>query len=148
MRVRVHPNLQSDSADYFAIMARGLPYDVTKNEVAEFFSDCRIKNGKDGIHILIGPDGRLQGDAVIELEAQEDLDSAKQLHNQMLGRRYIEISSVSRAVADHALANQPGVSVVSVCVCACVCCACVRLCVWYLCVCVRVCMCVRALFII
>ena len=92
-------------------MARGLPYDATKNEVADFFSECRIKNGKDGIHILLGPDGRLQGDAVVELEAQEDLDKAKQLNNQMMGRRYIEISPVSRAVAEHALANQPGTRV-------------------------------------
>lgn len=89
-------------------MARGLPYDATKNEVADFFSDCKIKNGKSGIHILVGPDGRLQGDALIELEEQEDLEKAKQLNNQMMGRRYIEITSLSRAVADHTLSNQPG----------------------------------------
>lgn len=91
-------------------MARGVPYDATKNEVAEFFSSCCIKNGKDGIHILMGPDGRPQGEAVIELESQEDLDKAQQLNNQMMGRRYIEITVVSRAVADHALSSQPGVS--------------------------------------
>ena len=102
--------LQVDTAGYYGVMARGLPYDATKAEVDEFFSSCCIKNGKDGIHILVGPDGRLQGDAVIELMGQEDLDKAKQLNNQMLGRRCIEISSVSRAVADHALASQPKVS--------------------------------------
>ncbi|CAI8016276.1 G-rich sequence factor 1 [Geodia barretti] len=90
------------------IMARGLPYDATKNEVAEFFSGCRIRNGHDGIHILVGQDGRLQGEAVIELEGQEDLDKAKQLNNQMMGRRYIEISPLSQAAADQTLASQPG----------------------------------------
>ena len=109
---------QVDSSGYFGIMARGLPYDATKNEVAEFFSECRIRNGHDGIHILIGPDGRLQGDAVIEMEGQEDLEKAKQLNNQMMGRRYIEIASVSRAVADHALSSQPRVSM-HVCTCTC-----------------------------
>ena len=105
------PPLQVEAGGYFGIMARGLPYDATKNEVAEFFSECCIKNGHDGIHILIGPDGRLQGDAVIEMEGQEDLEKAKQLNNQMMGRRYIEISTVSRAVADHALSSQPRVSI-------------------------------------
>ena len=109
-------------------MARGLPYDATKNEVAEFFSGCRIKNGHEGIHILLGPDGRLQGDAVVELEGQEDLDRAKQLNNQTMGRRYIEISPLSRVVADQTLASQPGVSehccgcsstYVQVCLCLC-----------------------------
>lgn len=74
-------------------------------------------NGKDGIHILLGPDGRLKGEAVIELESREDLDKAKQLNNQMMGRRYIEITIVSRAQADHALSNQPGVSSVRISVC-------------------------------
>ena len=142
-------------------MARGLPYDATKNEVAEFFSSCCIKNGKDGIHILVGPDGRLQGDAVVEFEGQEDLDKARQLNNQMMGRRYIEIAPVSRAVADQSLSSQPGVSTlhvvtvcqcvfVSVCMCAslaCVCpCACVCVCQCvrvhtFACVCVCVCVC-------
>ena len=104
--------VQAEIGDYYGVMARGLPYDATKNEVAEFFSGCRIKNGHDGIHILVGQDGRLQGDTVIELEGQEDLDKAKELNNQMMGRRYIEISPLSRAAADQTLASQPGVSVV------------------------------------
>jgi RNA recognition motif-containing protein len=98
----------AETGDYYGIMARGLPYDATKNEVAEFFSGCRIRNGHDGIHILVGQDGRLQGEAVIELEGQEDLDKAKQLNNQMMGRRYIEISPLSQAAADQTLASQPG----------------------------------------
>ena len=101
-----------DTGGYYGVMARGLPYDATKNEVAEFFSECKIKDGKSGIHILVGPDGRLQGDALIELEGPEDLEKAKELNNQMMGRRYIEISSLSRAVADHTLSNQPGLKVV------------------------------------
>ena len=99
---------QAETGDYYGVMAHGLPYDATKNEVAEFFSGCRIKNGHEGIHILVGQDGRPQGDAVIELEGQEDLDKAKQLNNQMMGRRYIEISPLSRAAADQSLASQPG----------------------------------------
>lgn len=103
--------LQAEKAHYYGVMARGLPYDATKNEVEEFFSVCGVMNGQEGIHILLGPDGRPQGDAVIELETQEDLDKAKQLNNQMMGRRYIEISAITRAMADQTLAGQPEVKI-------------------------------------
>jgi len=101
-----------DTGGYFAIRARGLPYDATKNEVAQFFSDCNIKSGKEGIHILLGPDGRLLGDAIVVLEGQEDLNNALKHHNQNMGRRYIEVMPVGKADVEHALSRQPGVSCV------------------------------------
>ena len=104
------PGFQTDADGYFAIRARGLPYDATKNEVLQFFSDCNIKNGKEGIHILVGPDGRLQGDALVVLEGQMDLNIALKHHNQNMGRRYIEVMPIGMTEVDHALSRQPGVS--------------------------------------
>ena len=65
----------------------------------------------------MGSDGRPQGDALVEFEGEQDLEKAKELNNQSMGRRYIEVTPISRDVAETTLAGQPGVSIVSVCEC-------------------------------
>ena len=58
----------------------------------------------------MGPDGRLQGDALVVLEGQMDLNIALKHHNQNMGRRYIEVMPIGKSEVDHALSRQPGVS--------------------------------------
>ena len=92
----------------FIVRTRGLPYEATKNEVMQFLSDCKVKNEKDGVHMLVGPDGRPTGEALVELETQQDVDSAMKHDHQNLGRRYVEVMSISKEQMDMELSRQPG----------------------------------------
>ena len=41
----------SESGDgKIIVKARGLPWSASPDEVVEFFSECNIVNGKDGVH--------------------------------------------------------------------------------------------------
>ena len=93
---------------HFAVRTRGLPYEATKNEIIQFLSQCNIKNGQDGVHILVAVDGRPTGEAIVELESQVDVENALKCHNQNMGRRYIEVISVSREEMNWELSRQPG----------------------------------------
>ena len=54
------------------IRTRGLPYDATPEKIANFFHDCNIVGGKDGIHIKLTPEGNSSGEAYIELASEDD----------------------------------------------------------------------------
>ena len=92
----------------FIVRTRGLPYEATKNEVVQFLSDCKVKNEKDGVHMLVGPDGRPTGEALVELETQQDYDRAMKHDHQNLGRRYVEVMSITKEQMEMELSRQPG----------------------------------------
>lgn len=96
--------------DVFAVKLRGLPFDAKDDQVANFLSDCKIKNNgsSNSIHILIGPDSRAMGEAIVELESQEDLSSALNHHHESLGHRYIEVMTIAKAQMESELSKQPG----------------------------------------
>lgn len=52
--------------------------------------DCKIKNGKDGIHLTMSQLGRPSGEAYIELESPEEAAKALKKDRQHMGHRYIE----------------------------------------------------------
>ena len=54
------------------------------------FQDINIKGNKRGIHFPISQRNIEWGEAFIELDTEEDLNKAKDRHNQHMGRRYIE----------------------------------------------------------
>lgn len=55
-----------------------------------FLAECKIKDGKDGIHLTMSPLGRPSGEAYIELETAEDAAKALKKDHQHMGHRYIE----------------------------------------------------------
>ena len=98
----------TDQAAFYAVRARGLPYEATKNEIAQFLSLSNIRDEKNGIHILVGPDGRPTGEAIVELVSQVDIDNALRCHNKNMGRRYIEVMTITQTEMDWELNKQPG----------------------------------------
>ena len=92
----------------FAVKTHGLPYEATKNEIVQFLSNCNVLNGKDGVHILHGPDGRPSGDAIVELETAEDVELALKHHGENMGRRYVEVSQMTAQQVDWELGRQSG----------------------------------------
>lgn len=55
-----------------------------------FAAECKIKEGKDGIHLTMSPLGRPSGEAYIELETAEDAAKALKKDHEHMGHRYIE----------------------------------------------------------
>ncbi len=54
------------------------------------FVDCRIRGGIEGIHIIRNRNGKSMGQAFIELEHEEDVCKALDLHKHYLGQRFVE----------------------------------------------------------
>ena len=93
---------------HFAVRLRGLPFDVTEDQVIEFLSGCKIKNGTNGVRFLVGPDSRPLGEAFVVLEEQEDLANSLKHHRETLGRRYVEVVPITKVQMDNELSRQPG----------------------------------------
>ena len=53
-------------------------------------SDCRIRNSENGIHFLLNRDGKRRGDALIEMESEQDVQKALEKHRMYMGQRYVE----------------------------------------------------------
>ena len=80
----------SDEDRYF-IKARGLPWSATSAEVLQFFSDCSIVGGEDGVKFGLNREGRPSGEAFVEVESLEDVNKALVKDREKMGKRYIEV---------------------------------------------------------
>ena len=67
-----------------------------KDDVADFLSRCDIVGGRSGIVINLDDRGRAAGDAYVELETKDDMESAIRMHKRELGSRYIEVFEANR----------------------------------------------------
>ncbi|KAI7812926.1 G-rich sequence factor 1 [Triplophysa rosa] len=94
------PTEETQTKEVFVIRAKGLPWSCTSEDIMSFFSDCRIRGGVQGIHIIHNRNGRPTGQAFIELEHEEDVGKALDQHKQYLGQRYIEVYEVTNKDAD------------------------------------------------
>ncbi|XP_030046496.1 G-rich sequence factor 1 [Microcaecilia unicolor] len=95
--------------ELYLVRVRGLPWSCTVDDILGFFSDCRIRNGAQGVHFIFNRDGRLQGDAVVELETEMDVQNAIRKHRDYLGERYLEVYEVDEVAAKALLKTlQPG----------------------------------------
>lgn len=70
-------------------------YNWAKSLISDFdftpiLSDCRIRNGENGIHFLLNRDGKRRGDALIEMESEQDVQKALEKHRMYMGQRYVE----------------------------------------------------------
>merc|ERR1719350_2025437 len=75
----------------FCVRMRGLPWESTKDDIADFLHKCRIVGGHRGITIMEDDRGRAAGDAYVELETLDDQDDALRMHKRDMGTRYIEV---------------------------------------------------------
>ncbi|UYV77744.1 HNRNPH1, partial [Cordylochernes scorpioides] len=72
------------------LRVRGLPWSATKEEILNFFSDCNIVGGTEGIHMTFSKEGRPSGEAYVEMDSEEDVRLGLEKNNAHLGHRYIE----------------------------------------------------------
>ncbi|XP_054995081.1 G-rich sequence factor 1 isoform X1 [Sorex araneus] len=86
--------------DVYLIRAQGLPWSCTVEDVLNFFSDCRIRNGENGIHFLLNRDGKRRGDALIEMESDQDVQKALEKHRMYMGQRYVEVYEINNEDVD------------------------------------------------
>ncbi|XP_059192616.1 G-rich sequence factor 1-like [Centropristis striata] len=82
------------------VHVRGLPWTCTAQDLLQFFSDCRIRDGESGIHLTAKRNGRPTGQAFIEMEHEEDVSKALEKHLHYLGPRYVEVSEVTDSRAE------------------------------------------------
>lgn len=54
-------------------------------------SGCQIKDGEDGICMLLTEEGRPSGEALIEMETIKDYDKGLEYDKKHMGSRYIEV---------------------------------------------------------
>ncbi|MBZ3869232.1 G-rich sequence factor 1 [Sciurus carolinensis] len=86
--------------DVYLIRAQGLPWSCTVEDVLNFFSDCRIHNSENGIHFLLNRDGKRRGDALIEMESEQDVQKALEKHRMYMGQQYVEVYEINNEDVD------------------------------------------------
>ncbi|XP_056135535.1 G-rich sequence factor 1 [Lampris incognitus] len=96
---------EPEKKDFYIIQAKGLPWSCTAEDVLQFFSDCRIRDGVKGIHFTTNRQGKPNGLAFIEMEHEEDVRKALEKHRQYLGQRYVEVYEVTNSDAENILKN-------------------------------------------
>ncbi|XP_060635380.2 G-rich sequence factor 1 [Anolis sagrei] len=89
-----------EEEDVYLIRAQGLPYSCTEEDVLNFFAGSKIRNGVNGIHFLLNRDGKRRGDALIELESEQDVHNALEKHRRYLGQRYVEVFEIHNEDVD------------------------------------------------
>ncbi|KAK3514393.1 hypothetical protein QTP70_017605 [Hemibagrus guttatus] len=84
------PPPESEQKEVFIVRVKGLPWSCSAEDLLKFFSECRIYKGVNGIHLMYHKNGKPSGQAFIELEHEEDVSKALEMHRQYLGPRYVE----------------------------------------------------------
>uniref|UniRef100_A0A336KT14 CSON015461 protein n=1 Tax=Culicoides sonorensis TaxID=179676 RepID=A0A336KT14_CULSO len=84
--------MSNASACNNVIKLRGLPWNVSNQDIIDFLKDVEIKGGEEGIHLITSPkDGRPNGEAFVECANESDFDKAFDFNKKVMGHRYIEI---------------------------------------------------------
>lgn len=102
------PDPGPEKREVYIVQAEGLPWSCTADDVLCFFSDCRIRDGVNGIHLTLNSQGSPSGQAFIELEHEEDVRKALEKHRQYLGPRYVEVREVTNSAAESILKTPYG----------------------------------------
>ncbi|KAJ8380503.1 hypothetical protein SKAU_G00012810 [Synaphobranchus kaupii] len=98
-------NPEPESKEVFIIRLKGLAWSCSPEDVLKFFSECRIRDGVNGIHLTLNRQGKPNGEGFIELEQEEDVLKALEKHRQYLGSRYVEVYEVTNREAEAILIN-------------------------------------------
>nr|CAD7590656.1 unnamed protein product [Timema genevievae] len=88
---------EAQDNDTFVVKLRGLPWSTSVDEIIKFFSDCTVKDGKNGVHMTMSREGRPSGEAYVEMETEEDIERACKKDRDHMGQRYIEVFRVERS---------------------------------------------------
>ncbi|XP_049434562.1 G-rich sequence factor 1 isoform X2 [Epinephelus fuscoguttatus] len=91
---------ESEKKEVYIMQVRGLPWSCSAQDLLQFFSECRIRDGVNGIHLTVDKMGRPNGQAFIEMEHEEDVCKALEKHRQYLGPRYVEVYEVTNNDAE------------------------------------------------
>jgi len=76
------------------VRLRGLPFEATKNDIANFFQGFTIT--PYGITLTMDQDGRPSGEAYVEFTTVDQVEKALAKNKEKMGHRYIEIFNSSR----------------------------------------------------
>ncbi|EDV22119.1 uncharacterized protein TRIADDRAFT_29141, partial [Trichoplax adhaerens] len=89
------------NTEEFVVRIRGLPWSATVEDVQKFFTGCRVKEGRQGIHFTYASDGRASGEAYIEFGSLEDFNRALERNRCHMGKRYVEVFKSKRSEMDY-----------------------------------------------
>uniref|UniRef100_A0A3B4B2N9 RRM domain-containing protein n=1 Tax=Periophthalmus magnuspinnatus TaxID=409849 RepID=A0A3B4B2N9_9GOBI len=76
------------------VYLKGLPYEVDKNQVKEFFKNLSVV--EDSMYIAYGPNGKATGEGFVEFCSEQDYKSALGAHMQYMGARFIQVHPITR----------------------------------------------------
>lgn len=91
---------ENQAKESFIVQAKGLPWSCTAEDIMSFFSECRIRGGVNGVHILYNKYGKPTGQAFIELEHEEDVGKALDQHRHYLRDRFVQVCEVTNKDAE------------------------------------------------
>ena len=66
---------------------RGLPFNTTPDLILQFFAGYEIPKGPMGVHLILGPNGRPNGEAFVEFGSEEVADAALTKDRATIGTR-------------------------------------------------------------
>ncbi|KAK6629710.1 hypothetical protein RUM43_003528 [Polyplax serrata] len=89
--------MPENDGDSYVIKMRGLPWSTTDEEILKFFNNCKVKNDKEGVHIIMTREGRPSGEAYVEMETDEDIEEALKKDREYMGSRYMEVFKSKRS---------------------------------------------------
>ncbi|MFH4979575.1 hypothetical protein AB6A40_006284 [Gnathostoma spinigerum] len=80
---------ESEVSSSVVVRARGLPWQATDRDVAQFFIGLNIAPG--GVALCLSAEGRRNGEALVRFADTEQRELALRRHRQFLHNRYIEV---------------------------------------------------------
>ena len=70
---------------------RGLPFNTTQETIFQFFQGYDIPKGLMGVSLVLGANGRPNGEAYVEFASEEIADAALAKDHGTIGTRYVEV---------------------------------------------------------
>jgi len=95
-----------DFGDDGVVRLRGLPFEASKDEVADFFGELEIE--ENGILMVADFNGRASGEAFVQFTNSRDAERALGKNKASMGRRYIEVFKSSMEEAKMAQGRMMG----------------------------------------
>ncbi|XP_067055293.1 heterogeneous nuclear ribonucleoprotein H-like isoform X6 [Acropora muricata] len=87
-----------DRGNEAVVRLRGLPFQVSKEEIAQFFTEFKgLEIVPNGITITLDEDGRTTGDAFVEFASPELASQAMKKNEEFIRRRKIKIFKSAKA---------------------------------------------------
>ena len=66
------------------------------SDILDFLKDVQVQEGEKGVHFSFGSDGRVSGEAYVEVCSGVDVERALRHDRDHLGGRYIEVFRASQ----------------------------------------------------